>query len=107
MQSACLPGIKVLEDPKFQLISATVDRITFIGTAELMLGRDVLLDSLVNNVRTTSIIVGIVLERQIHALQDIWWKQEIQDVVTALFCSSESYYTSHPIRRARYALFPS
>lgn len=61
-----------------------------------------LLHTLVDGIEASPLVAGVVLERQIHALRDLWWKKEIQSIVVALFIASNGYYASYPIRLARY-----
>jgi hypothetical protein len=81
-----------------------VDRITYIGTCELLLQpTEVSLKRPLEICGLSTEIVGALLERQIESLEGSLWKEGVQNVVKALLVDVCGIYPAAdmPARRAR------
>ncbi|TDL24888.1 hypothetical protein BD410DRAFT_766456 [Rickenella mellea] len=96
------PSVNVFSLQSYQQIGSMIDRLTYIGAADLFLHRGV---SLLEPLRTGGVptcCIGAVLERQILGLDSSKWKPAIQEVIRALLDDLLLVYGSeYPIRRAK------
>jgi len=80
----------------------TIERITYLGITELLLGEEASLHPLCISLRLPPVATGAVLERQILSLEQTFWKPETKIFVLGLLRSATAAYTTvHPIRLAR------
>lgn len=82
-----------------------IDRITYLGAAELFLEKEASLLKSLTSAGVPTLCIGAVLERQIDSLEASKWKPEIQRVIACLLDDLLVIYTAeYPIRRARVIL---
>ncbi|KAJ7173997.1 cysteine peptidase C50 [Mycena crocata] len=82
-------------------LGTIVDRVTYLGTCELLLGPQTV--SLVSLGLGDASIVGALLERQVQSLNDSRWKESTRSAIRAFLCAILEIYveTTMPVRRAR------
>lgn len=94
------PEADIFDVSEYKSIGNMIDKVTYIGAAELFLTKDTSLRPLLLDAR--ALVVGTILERQIRSLDLSRWKPEISEVVECLLKDlSETYGNDHPIRRAK------
>jgi separase len=91
-----LPGTRQLGD--------IIDRVTYLGTCELLLEPHQI--SLLPVDMGEKTITGILLERQLESLEGSRWKMPVQAVVQRLLSDALAVYGDEdmPVRRARVLL---
>lgn len=105
-QCSSTPADVVLVDPQHQSIYTAIERISYIGAAELFLGKDTSLRKLGEELRLPLPLVGLLLEGQIRALERSSWKQEMQTAIFGIFDDVLAIYMNgYPVRYARYVNF--
>lgn len=90
-----------LEHPQ---LAAMIDRLTYMGAAELFLdGETSLLHSLRSQPRTIpTLAIGAIIEHQKRSLEESKWKPKVQRVIACLLEDLLSLYDEeYPLRRAR------
>lgn len=104
LREHCLevPSTKAFEPSQFQDIATIVDRLTFLGTKELLLGSRVSLHSFLLLLELDPVVVGALLERQLRSFESSIWKPETWTAAIDIVQSVDTLYADrHPIRQAR------
>lgn len=97
----CLGSI-VFDKPEFLTIAEAIDKITYLGTNELLMGISISLESFCTSLQLSPLAKGVILERQIQSLEQGIWKQEKVAIVLDLLQSAKAVFaTAHPVRAAR------
>ena len=84
-------------------LATMIDRLTYIGAAEIFLGRETSLLKPLQSKGIEKIVIATVVERQKKSLEESKWKRKVQRVLMELLDDLVSLYdaTEYPIRRAR------
>jgi hypothetical protein len=96
------PGPTAFEKAEYQSMAEAIERITYLGITELLLGKEASLYPLCVSLRLPPVATGAILERQILSLEQTLWKPETRTLVLSVLESAAAAYTTvHPIRLAR------
>lgn len=96
------PSSAILSDPKYLQIITNIEKITYIGTLELFLGREVSLVPMAASLRLSPEVCGAIGEQQVTSLQRSFWKPEARLVIQHLLQeSADVYSSSNPLRLVR------
>ncbi|KAK7020489.1 cysteine peptidase C50 [Favolaschia claudopus] len=87
--------------PAAQQLGTVVDRLTYLGTSELLLPSEKV--SAYSLCISDTAILGILLERQTQSLEGSRWKEATRKVIQSFLCDTLKIFdeTSMPVRRAR------
>ncbi len=94
------PSSDVFSTPEYKALGNLIDRVTYIGAAELFLERDT---SLLGAVRDLpSVVKTAILERQVISLNESKWKPAVGKVIETLLSDLlQILGDDQPIRRAK------
>lgn len=83
-------------------VCAMIDRLTYIGAAEIFLEKRVSLLQPLQEANVSDLVISAVLMRQIRSLDESRWKPSVQRVIELLLEDLLSVLSKkHPVRRSR------
>jgi separase len=86
-----------------QQLAAMIDRLTYMGAAELFLEGDTSLLRPLQSRGVHPLVIAAIIDRQKRSLEESKWKPKVRKVVKGLLDDLSSLYDAaeYPIRRAR------